>query len=667
MPPIASRSQKPERLVPLPKNFREVPGYLKTVLGGFFSRLFYIVKLVWETSPALMLLMMVFCILNGVLPVVGALITSELLNAISALLAQEGLIVEDNIFSSLTGTLSVVVTLIVMQFAYQFLRRILNRLSNTVDSLAGEMVVNHIKLKLMDKAKRIDLASFDRPEFYEKLENANREAGRRPISILLATFNMISTIISMASFVVILLQIGWIAPVLVLGLSLPTAIVNYHFRNKNFWYNRRRSIDRRKMDYFSGLVTNKDMVKELRIMGLSDTFIEKYNENFGKYYKGIKKLILQEGFWQIVAALLSLIADGILFFYVAYHVIAGGMQIGDYSLYTGALTTIASSISTIISSTATIYEGTLFIDNMMTFMKEKTTVVPTLDTPRVPQRHVPHTIELRDVSFRYPGTERDVIRHMSVTLHPGERVVLVGLNGAGKTTLIKLLTRLYDPTEGVILLDGHDIREYSLDALYDMYGILFQDFGRYAVSVAENIEFGDVRTPCTEERVHTAAREGDASDFIEALPDGYDTPLMRWFEENGVELSGGQWQKLSVARAFYKDSDILILDEPTASLDALAEQEIFDRFAELAEGKISIFVSHRLSSATTADRILVIEYGELIEYGTHEELMALKGKYFKLFSTQACRYTGINYEEEDPTAPKPPAPIYGAPHHDEAD
>jgi len=296
-------------------------------------------------------------------------------------------------------------------------------------------------------------------------------------------------------------------------------------------------------------------------------------------------------------------------------------------------------VTTLVTSTATIYEGTLFIDNMMEFMKAETKITSILDEPVIPERDVPHTIEFKNVSFSYPGTDKKVLDNINVRFDSGEKIVLVGLNGAGKTTLLKLLMRLYDPTEGVIYLDGRDIREYDPKALYNMFGTVFQDFGRYAVTASENIELGDISREHEREEVELAARSGDADDFIMALPRGYDTPLTRMFEEDGIELSGGQWQKLSVARAFYKESDILILDEPTASLDALAEQEIFDQFAELSRGKISIFVSHRLSSAVTADKIVVLKNGMIAEEGTHAELMAKRGDYELLFSTQAQHYT----------------------------
>ena len=271
-------------------------------------------------------------------------------------------------------------------------------------------------------------------------------------------------------------------------------------------------------------------------------------------------------------------------------------------------------------------------------MKEKKTLKPL--NPAAPE-HVKrgsHTIRFDRVCFRYPGADTDVLHDISFTLQAGEVCVLVGLNGAGKTTLIKLLTRLYDPTSGTIYLDGKDIRAYDLKELYSIFGIIFQDFGKYAFSVSDNIAFGRADKPKDENTVHVAAQRSSADKFIEKLPKKYETPLMRYFSEDGTELSIGQWQKLSIARAFYADSDIIILDEPTASLDALAEQEIFRQFDQLRKGKTTVFVSHRLSSATVATKIIVLESGRIAEEGNHKQLMQAKGKYYELFSAQAERY-----------------------------
>ena len=619
-----------------PKSIKELPSYLLKTVKGFLSRLFYIVSLVWETSPVILILMTLFCLLDGFLPVIGAYISRDLLNAIASLLssAPENAGISENIFKIMKPVLF----LLIMQLIYFFGKRVVERASRTVTVIAGELVVNHIKLKITEKAKTVDMASFDSPEFYEKLENANREAGMRPIGILTSTFNVISALISISSFIVVLATLSPFAPLVIILAALPGAIVNYIYRKKNYKYIKARSKERREMNYFSGIMTNKDSAKEVKILGLSDEFIGKYKNAFSRYFSGLKRLIMRENGFSLAVGLISTVVNCAIFLYVAYDVVFNGGLIGDYSLYSGALTSVTSYVSTLVTATATIYEGTLFIDNMIEFMNEETKIVPTLPEPRKPVRGEKHKIEFKNVSFSYPGTDRLVLENINLTFESGENTVLVGLNGAGKTTLIKLLTRLYDPTEGVIYLDGYDIREYDTAALYDMFGIIFQDFGRYAVSAGENISYGDIGRAVSEDDIISAAKSADANGFIESLPAAYDTPLTRMFEEDGIELSGGQWQKLSVARAFYKDSDILILDEPTAALDALAEQAIFNQFAKLSEGKISIFVSHRLSSAVSASKIVVLSGGSVVELGTHEELMEKRGEYYLLFSTQAKRY-----------------------------
>ena len=627
--------------LPKPKKLSEVPSYLKKLLSGFFSRLFYIFGLVWETGPWILFVMIFMAIFNGVIPVIGATITANILNALVDAFNTVGsdATLGEQISAMLNSEAGrVIIFWLVFQFAFTFIKSIISNIDTILTRIYGELVVNHIKLKIMNKAKQIDLASFDTTEFYEKLENANREAGMRPVQILTATFRIFSTLISVVSFIMVLVAVSPVAPAIIVALAIPSAIINFIYRKKNADYIRRRSKDRRIMNYYSGIITNKDMVKEIKMFSLSDVFIGRYKETFKKYFSGLKRLFVAEGLWHIALTVINAAVNCALFAYIALQVCNGNQEIGNYSLYVSALNNISGGVATLISTTATIYEGTLFIDNMIVFMKNKTEIVPSIPEARTVERRIPHVIEFQNVSFRYPNTNRDVIKNVSFKISPGETVVLVGLNGAGKTTLVKLITRLYDPTEGTILLDGHDIREYNVEELYKMFGIIFQDFGKYAVTVKENIAFGEISKIIDDQSIIGAAHASDADAFIETLPNGYDTPLMRNFEDNGIELSIGQWQKLSIARAFYSDSDILILDEPTASLDPMAEQEIFNRFDELRKDKTSIFVSHRLSSATTADKILVLEYGELIEEGTHKALMEAKGKYHQLFSTQAKRY-----------------------------
>ena len=651
-PPPGSRFQY-AKITP-PKNIADVPRYLGELLGGFFTRMGYIFKLVWKTGPWILFAMLFFAVFQGVMPVVGSKISEAVLNELQS---QYGLFGGD--FAGFFG--STVFFLLVFMFTYNILNSIVGTLKNTVTRIAGELVVRTVKLEIMHKAKELDLCSFDLPAFYEKLENANREAGMRPIQILSSTFQVVSTTITLISFVVILAAELWWAALVMVAVSVPSAIINFHYRRKHFQYMRRRSKDRRQMSYYSDLMVNKDMVKEIRMFDLSDTFIGRYRETFDRYFAGIRSLIMRENMWHVIITVVSSVVNCGFYAWFAYRVVTGGYQIGTYSLYTGALGQIAGQVGALIGISATIYEGTLFIDNLTSFLKEEPTVVPVLPEERKDEGPLKvahgqaHTIEFRHVSFIYPGTERKVLDDVNLVIRPGETLVLVGLNGAGKTTLLKLLTRLYDPTEGVILLDGEDIRAYDVKDLYSMYGIIFQDFGKYAVSVTENIHFGDIRKEVKEEEIRKAAEEADANDYIGHLPGGFNTPLMRIFEEEGIELSIGQWQKLAIARAFYSDSDVLILDEPTASLDPMAEQEIFNQFDRLRADKTTIFVSHRLSSATVASKIAVLEYGKLIEEGDHRTLMAKRGRYYELFSTQAKRYVteGEAVLEEVPEEIKP--------------
>ena len=612
--------------VPRPKRLREVPKYLKDLLGSFFSRLFYIFRLVWDTKKSLLFIMVFMAAFNGVMPVIGSLIGARIMNRLA------------EAYSGVQMAFGVITVLLVLQFLYTFVNQAVTRLYATVTSISGEQVSNHVKMLIMDKAKEVDMVSYDSPDFYARMENANREAGMRPIQIMNSTFSVFSTVISIVSYVVVLFTVSWWAPWLIILVSIPTTIVNFVYRKKNVNYMFFRSKNRRQMDYYASTVIDKDLVKEIRMFDLGDAFTGKYKDAFDEYYRGLRRLRIEETLWGLAAAVVTSAVYCLLYIFLAKGVYNREFAVGDFALYTGAITAIGAGVSSFISGTANIYEGTLFIENLISFLNEKPTIVPSLPEPRHIRRSAGHTIEFRHVYFRYQGLDRDVLKDINLTIHEGETVVIVGLNGAGKTTLVKLLTRLYDPSSGEILFDGHDIREYDVKELYDIFGMIFQDFGKYAVTAGENIVFGDIARDAGDPEVREAASRSGADVFIEKLAKGYDTPLMRYFEADGAELSIGQWQKLAIARAFYSDSDILILDEPTASLDPMAEQEIFNRFNELRKNKTSIFISHRLSSATIADTILVMEDGRIVESGSHAELMERKGKYWELFSTQAARY-----------------------------
>ncbi|MBR2809054.1 MAG: ABC transporter ATP-binding protein [Erysipelotrichaceae bacterium] len=619
-----------------PESLSDVPRYVREVFSMTFTRLIYIFSLVWEAKPSLLIAMVFKSVYDGIMPLVGTLISANLLAKIVESFSSE----VDLIFP------------LALQFGYIFVNSLISSIYSIVNNLSGEIVTNHIKNKIMRKAKEVDLASFDNPDFYERLENANREAGSRPIRIIEQLFSLISRIISMVSYIAVLYTIIklmdksiYLFMLIFVGLSILSSVVSFYFRRMNFFYLRRNSKERRQLTYYSDLLVNKDVVKEIKLFSLADLFIGRYQEVFHKYYGGIKNIVLKEGRANILISLLTAILNAFLFYKIATNV----HQIADYSIYTSALNAISTCVSAIITSSASIYEGSLFIDNLRLFMNEKMGIVPKTDNPVIPEKGIKHTIELRNVSFSYPGSTRKVIKNVNLTFEAGKMSVLVGLNGAGKTTLIKLITRLYDPTEGEILLDGININQYDVKELYSLYGIIFQDFGKYASTVRENIAYGRINEPIDQERIERAAEKVDATEFISQLKEGYDTSLTRYFETNGTELSIGQWQKLSVARAFYSDADILILDEPTASLDPMAEQEIFNQFEELGNNKTTIFVSHRLSSATIADQIVVLKDGEVVELGNHQQLMDKEGEYYQLFTTQAKRYL----DEEDEQSLEP--------------
>lgn len=651
MMPMGGRRQPQYQRPAAPKSVKDVPRYLKELLGGFFKRFFYILQLVWETGHWIPILLTFVALFKGVTPVIGSLISQNILNDLQDVIAGGGL--PESAFWT-----SSILYLLIMLFTYRLLILVVNNISSALNRIAGEKVVMEVKWQIMKKSKEVDLSSFDNTAFYERMENANREAGHRPLHILTETLGVVSSVIELVSFLVVLLSapgLPWVTFVVLL-VSVPSAIVNFVYRRKNFRYMRFSSKERRQMNYFSGILVDKDLVKEIRLYDLADNFISRFFAAFKTYYKGLRKLILSESAWHIFFSVVTGVTNLAFYIIIAKQVFVGQIQIGDYTLYTGAIASVTTCISALISSTGSIYEGTLFIDNLIAFLGEKQTVLPSQEPASQVVHGIQHTIEFENVSFRYPGTQRDVLKNISFTIQPGETLALVGLNGAGKTTLIKLLTRLYDPTAGRILLDGKDLKTYELKSLYQTFGIIFQDFGKYAMTIKENIHLGSIHKEPSDEATKHAAAQSTASEYIEKLSKGYDTPLMRIFEQDGLELSVGQWQKLAISRAFYADSDIMILDEPTASLDPIAEQEIFNQFDSLRNNKTTVFVSHRLSSATIADQIIVIEDGNLVEKGNHGQLMEQGGKYFKLFTTQSKRYATEGERPSQPPCRSPHRP-----------
>ena len=525
--------------------------------------------------------------------------------------------------------------LVALEFGIAVVGEGLARLSSLLESLLGDLFANRISVRLMEHAATLDLAQFEDAETYDHLERARRQTvGRIGLfTLLLSTAQSLITLVSLAA--VLLVQLPWLLLLLVVAV-LPSFLGEAHYASLGYSLLFQWTPERRLLDYLRYMGASDESAKEVKLFGLSDFLIGRYAKLSDEFYEENRLLSVRRN---VVSTLL--VTLGTVGYYAAYGVIIYLTVLGRYSI--GALTFLAGSfrqsrdlIQNVLLNLSQIYEQSLYLGDLFTFFDVRPRVVSAPGSRAVPIP-IRRGFEFQDVGFRYPGSERWAVRHLSFTLPPGERLALVGENGAGKTTLVKLLARLYDPDEGRILLDGVDLREFDLGSLRKNIGVIFQDFVRYDFIMRENIGVSQVERLDDEARIREAARRSRADAVATRLEKGYDQMLGRRFD-GGVELSGGEWQKVALGRAYMRDAQVLILDEPTASLDARAEYEVFLRFAELTKGRMAVLISHRFSTVRMADRILVLQGGELVDQGTHEELLARGGLYAELFSLQAAGY-----------------------------
>jgi ATP-binding cassette subfamily B protein len=511
----------------------------------------------------------------------------------------------------------------------------LARLSSLLESLLGDQFSNRISVRLMRHAATLDLAQFEDPETYDHLERARRQTVNRIglLALLLTTTQDLITLASLAG--VLLVQLPWLMLLLVVAV-VPAFLGEAHFAALGYSLLFSWTPERRLLDYLRYMGASDESAKEVKLFGLSGFLVDRYAKLSQQFYEANKRLAVRRNL--VSTALVSL---GTVGYYAAYAVIIYLTVMGRFTI--GALTFLAGSfrqsrdlIQRILLSLSQIYEQSLYLRDLFGFFEVQPRVLSRPGARPVPVP-IARGFEFDDVGFRYPGSDRWAVRHLTFTIGPAERVALVGENGAGKTTLVKLLARLYDPDEGRILLDGVDLREYDLESLWKNVGVIFQDFVRYDFVLRENIGVSQVEALADEARISEAARRSLAESVARRLEKGFDQMLGRRFE-GGVELSGGEWQKVALARAYLREAQVLILDEPTAALDARAEYEVFLRFAELTKGKMAVLISHRFSTVRMADRILVLKDGELVEHGTHEELVGGGGLYAELFSLQAAGY-----------------------------
>jgi ATP-binding cassette subfamily B protein len=609
-----------------PKNLRERLAQLRrntrTTLAGA-PRAF---ALVWDAHHGFTLALALFSILAGIIPTASAWISKLLIDEVVAAVRSGGT----------TGHTETVIWLAVAQLGLALGSALLQTLRNITQQLLQELTSNRVQVRIMRQANQLDLAFFENPTFYDSLQQAQREATRRPLDMVQGMFDLIRAAITFLSMIAVISGLGWIVAVAALLSPIPSFIASSRYGMQGYQMARRQSPDRRRMVYLLDLLTRDTFNKEIKLFGLGGYFIARWREIADRFYAENRSLVTRRYLSGFAWGSLTTVTTSGAFIYVALQAIAGRFTIGDLTLYTQAINAVQSSFQAILTSLSGLYENSLYLNNLFEFLDYQPAIrnrpgAVKLETP------LRQGIEFRNVTYTYPGKSEPAVRDLSFTIRPDETVALVGSNGAGKTTIVKLLTRLYDPDSGVILIDGRDIREYDLDSLHAVIGVIFQDYATYFFSAQENIGVGKLAEIENRDLVAAAAAKSGADAVIGRLPKGYDTTLGRWFEE-GYQLSGGEWQKVALARAFMRDAEILILDEPTASLDARAEYDIFARMKALTEGKIAIFISHRFSTVRLADRIFVLEHGMLIESGTHEELLAEGGTYAELFNLQAAAY-----------------------------
>ena len=584
------------------------------------------VKLVWQTDRWATIVL-------GFLTLGGALLPASQ--------AWVGKLIVDGVVASIQRgadpeVVRRVFVYLILELALFLLNTGLNHARRLIQQLIQLQLANRIRGEIIQKALTLDLAFFEHPDFYDRLQNARRESGYKPVDLINDTFLIVQNTITLISFAVLLLRFSPWLVIILLVTSIPAFIAETRFSEEGFRLLTRRAPETRQINYLSRLLTEDTSAKEIKLFNLGETLLARYMTLFDKFFREDKSLALRRAVAGFGLGLIATLGFYGSYAWIVWHTVQGKISLGDMTLYLTIFRQGQSTFQGILSGVGSIYENNLFMANLFDFLglKPQMAVAARNQGLSVPLRS---GIEFRRVGFRYPESEEWALRDIDLTIRPGEKIALVGPNGAGKTTLIKLLSRLYDPTEGMILIDGVDIRELDPLDLRQRIGVIFQDFVRYHLAASENIGVGQIEALDRLEQIIESARKSGAHSIIENLPDGYQTMLGRWFH-GGHELSVGQWQKIALARAFMRDAEILVLDEPTASLDAETEYEIFRRFQELTVGKMAILISHRFSTVRMADRIVVIQEGRVAEIGSHHDLLNQGGIYGHLFSLQAEGY-----------------------------
>ena len=582
-----------------------------------------VLRIVWESGPSIVTLGIVFRAAVSLIPVSTAWVTKLIIDMINRIVHHQ---------ATLTQQLW---WLAALEFSLAILGGVLGRVVDYYDSVLADRYTRHVSIEVMQHASQLDLQAYENPVFYDRLERARVQATDRlgMIQSIGRLFQQAVTTVSLS--VAILWYSPWLLLILVACL-LPAFLGESHFAFLSYAKNFRQTPARRELDYLRQLGGSKEAAKELKLFHLSEFFTERFVTIWNKILDENLALSRKR---LIAVSLLAVLSTGGYYgayLWVIFKTVTGVFSIGTLTFLTQAIMSASSNISQIFSTLSSIADQALFLTDLIEFFAMKPTVASKANALPAP-RPIKQGFEFQNVSFQYPGTERQILKALNLRVEPGERIALIGQNGQGKTTIVKLITRLYDPTGGRILLDGVDLREYQIEDLCSQTGVIFQDFMRYEMTARENIAVGRIDYLADDQRIHAAAEKSLADGVIEHLAGGYEQMLGRRFE-GGVDLSGGEWQKLALARAYLRDAQVLILDEPTAALDARAEFEVFQRFNELTTGKLALFISHRFSTVRMAERIIVLENGSISEEGSHDQLMARGGTYAGMFELQAASY-----------------------------
>ncbi len=580
-------------------------------------------ELLWTTSRGLTIALIILTVGSGLLPAVVAYVGKLIVDSV-VVAAQSGLAIDRNLALRYVGTEAI---LIMLTAAGQ-------RGLIVCQSLLRVLLGQRVNVLILEKALTLDLAHFEDSEFYDKITQARSEASSRPLALINRTFGLGQAALTLLTFSGLLLHLSVWAVLILVGAAIPSFIAETRFSGHAFRLFRWRSPETRQQHYLETLLAREDYAKEVQLYQLGPILLQRYRNIFAKLYGEDRNLTIKKGLWSYLLGLLSTGAFYAAYAWIVMKAIAGQITLGEMTMYLVVFRQGQSTFASTLTSIGGMYEDNLYLANLYEFLEQP---MPR-SRGRITQGIRPDGIRFEQVSFSYPGSQQPVLKNICLQLRPGEKLAIVGENGSGKTTLIKLLTRLYLPTSGRILLDGVDLNDWDIDVLRRRMGVIFQNFVQYQFTVGENVGVGDVEHLGDRSEWVAAATKGMAKSFIDRLPQEFDTQLGKWFK-GGQELSGGQWQKIALSRAFMRSgADILVLDEPTAAMDAEAEMQIFNHFRSLTQDQIVVLISHRFSTVRMADQIMVMAAGEIIEQGTHEQLLAVDGRYAQLFAMQAAGY-----------------------------